>query len=1102
MEFNQTTDGTYAGVISGSGGLTKIGAGKLTLSGANTYSGGTTISAGTLRVENNFSSSGLTFNAGELQVAGGTTTWSSAAPGAGCTLTVDGGTLQITQDFVAPADRFNLNSGIVKVSGGTTQWNDAAIGTGKTVTVAGGTWSTNTIAPTSGGTVNLQSGELTVSGGADFRNGTFTFTGGTLNVGGTLLGVSTVESGRTVNLTGSAGRWDDANLVVNGSLGIQSGGILNLTGGLSVNNQVTVSGSAKVNGLAIGENGELTVNNGGTLELTGDTDFSTQAGTFTHNGGDVRISGGTTTWNKGSSGLSSTKTLTLDGGTLSVVEADFDTRQTGFTATSGGFKVNTGRTLTADAATINNLNVALDGGNVEFNQSTGGIYGGVLSGTGGLTKIGIGTLTLTGANTYTGGTVVTEGTLAGNTTSLRGDITNSASVEFNQSTDGTYAGSVSGTGTLTKSGNGVLTLTGVNTHSGGTLVSGGTLAVGANSALGDAAGDLILDDGTLRYDAGFTSARTVNLGAAGGTFDTAGNDAELSGTVSGLGSLTKIGAGVLTLSGNSTFMGTTDVQAGTLVLNGTSNADYLVDTGGCFRGNGTVHDLNNRGTVAPGNSIGTVTVTGGYTQNAGSTLEVEINDAGQTDLVDVTGSATINGGTVDVRAEAGNYTAGTTYKFLDADGSVTGTFDSIVDNLAFLDATLVYNKNDVQILLQRKKVFITEAHTYNQRAVAGYLDDHYSGATGDMRTVMQTLDALTAPQARTAFDSMSGELYGSLSTVGIENTGRFLRTTADRLRAGSLHGRFSQPGRRAATNMLSSLDSDTVVRGQCNCGRFVRPVSGWESWAESYGVGASIGGNGDSSGLQYSTGGLAVGLQRRLDYHTLAGVVGGYSNTGTTLDSRGDSGSIDSGQFALYLHRDIRQAYATGIVAYGYNAYDTRRSITIGNMLRSSEAAYDGNDFSFYTEFGRNFRFRKAQLQPYAGLQYIQLHQNGFVESGAQSVDLSVGGVHADSFRGLLGTRLLTYFRTNSGRLLSLEGRALWRHEFLDEARILDAGFAGQSGGAFVVNGVNVDRDAAILGTGLTFHLSSRCKLFANYDILTSTNYTAHTGTGGFSFVW
>jgi len=85
---------------------------------------------------------------------------------------------------------------------------------------------------------------------------------------------------------------------------------------------------------------------------------------------------------------------------------------------------------------------------------------------------------------------------------------------------------------------------------------------------------------------------------------------------------------------------------------------------------------------------------------------------------------------------------------------------------------------------------------------------------------------------------------------------------------------------------------------------------------------------------------------------------------------------------------------------------------------------------------------------------------------------------------------------------VTLEGRAAWRHEFLDESRLLDASFATVSDSSFAISGVNVDRDAAILGTGLTYCIRSGFSIFASYDVVVSQNYTAHAGAGGLQYAW
>ena len=135
---------------------------------------------------------------------------------------------------------------------------------------------------------------------------------------------------------------------------------------------------------------------------------------------------------------------------------------------SGGTMVSAG-SLTGTTTSLQGAIV--DNANVTFNQATNGTYAGVLSGTGTLTKSGAGTVSLSGANTYSGGTTVSAGILQGDTTSLQGNLVDNANVTFNQSTNGTYAGVLSGTGSLTKNGTGTVTLSGANTYSGGTTVS-------------------------------------------------------------------------------------------------------------------------------------------------------------------------------------------------------------------------------------------------------------------------------------------------------------------------------------------------------------------------------------------------------------------------------------------------------------------------------------------------------------------------------------------------------------------------------------------------------------------------------------------------------
>ena len=168
-------------------------------------------------------------------------------------------------------------------------------------------------------------------------------------------------------------------------------------------------------------------------------------------------------------------------------------------------------------------------------------------------------------------------------------------------------------GVLEKVGAGTLVLTNTaNDYTGGTTVSAGTLEIASDSVLGATSGGVTLNGGTLATTANMSSARSVSLGASNGTVDTAtATTLTLSGVMSGSGLLTKAGAGVLTVTGTNTYTGGTTVSAGTLDLDGSLTSDVAVASTGRIEGVGsTSGDLTSSGTVAPGNSPGTLTVAG------------------------------------------------------------------------------------------------------------------------------------------------------------------------------------------------------------------------------------------------------------------------------------------------------------------------------------------------------------------------------------------------------------------------------------------------------------------------------------------------------------
>ena len=252
-----------------------------------------------------------------------------------------------------------------------------------------------------------------------------------------------------------------------------------------------------------------------------------------------------------------------------------------------------------------------------------------------------------------------------------------------------------------------------------------------------------------------------------------------------------------------------DVQGGTLIVNGSMvNVDTLV-SGGVLGGTGTTGDVtaNSGGTVAPGNSIGTLNVNGNVTFNNGSIYEAEVNAAGQSDLLNATGTATINGGTVSVITEAGAYGASTQYTILTAAGGVTGTFggsDVSGYNPLFFSSALTYDAFNVFLTLDYDSTaFLDIADTPNQKAVAGAM-----AALGGNAPFLSDFVVLTDDGIRMGLDTLSGEAHASVQSILGGPSSLFVRTVRDQFTTA-----FDANGKDAAKVAAAKMDLPYALGG-------------------------------------------------------------------------------------------------------------------------------------------------------------------------------------------------------------------------------------------------------------------------------------------------
>jgi outer membrane autotransporter protein len=1007
-----TNDGTSGGTavaITGSIALNHLGTGTTTLTGANTYSGGTTISAGTLIADNT----------------------TGSATGSGAVTVENGGTL------------------------------------------AGG---------------GFLSGAVTVDDGGVLAPGT---SPGTLSIGELILNNASVLEFELDTPAGTPGVDSDlvdvvANLNGSGSTGnLTLDGILNVTdlGGFATDGSQRLfnyGGALTDNGLLLGTGFlagyNYTVDTATVGQVNLVVDFTgLQFWDGTDTAADGTVDGGTAAWD-GAAG-----NWTNAGGNVNAAWADLTAV---FAGAAGTVEVDGSRTISGlqfvtdgylleDTDADGVLALSAGGADLRSNAAVTATVDVDLTGTGTLTKTGAGTIILTGGNDYSGGTLVMDGVLQGNTASLPGDILNNAAVAFDQSADGSYTGVMSGTGALTKIGAGTLILTGANTYSGGTTVNAGTLAGTTTSLQGG-----IVNNAAVRFDQ-----------STAGTY---------AGVMSGTGTLSKTDAGTLTLTGANTYTGATTVMDGTLAVNGSIVSATTVNASAVLGGSGAVGNvILNGGTFAPGNSIGTIVVNGNVDFSGGGIYEVEVNAAGQSDLIDATGTATLAGGSVSVLPEPGSYNLSAEYLILSADGGLAGEFDAVTSSLTFLSPELDYDANNVFLTLSRSDVsFLSVALTPNQRAVAAELDAIDVGVGGDFQQVLDALFLLDPAAARAAFDRLSGVPH----THGLYVARQALRGL-QRLSFGRLGGGGRNPGLSGLTLALS----DEPWAQQMEQHWLAMLDGAGEQfqnrglWVRGYGVWGDIDGDGNAAGADYDTAGLALGLDAEFGEHWTAGVSGGYA--GTDTDSFDGELDGDTFQLAGYAGFNREAWYAHGFIGYAWHDVDSTRDVSFGGFASVSEADYDMTTFSAALELGYDFQFSgQTTLTPFAAFDYAHSHRDSFTESGPAG--LAVDSETADSLRPTFGLRLAHTLIMGTGAKLEPVLYVAYAREVLDSVSRVQGTFATAAADGFIIDGPETDRNRFLAGAAINTALTQRALLTLAWDAELTDSDTAHVLSATFRYRW
>jgi autotransporter-associated beta strand protein len=577
------------------------------------------------------------------------------------------------------------------------------------------------------------------------------------------------------------------------------------------------------------------------------------------------------------------------------------------------------------------------------------------------------------------------------------------------------------------------------------------------------------------------------------------------------GSLTKAGSGTLTLSGIDTYTGATTVNGGTLAVNGSIASSVLttVNAGGTLAGNGIVgNTLINGGALAPGNSIGLLTVQGSLVFTAASSYMIEVSPSAA-DRTNVTGTATLGGATVNASFAAGTFVA-KQYTILNAAGGVSGTFAGPVNtNLpANFKTSLSYDANNAYLNLLLS--FIPPPSgglNQNQQNVANAITGFFN-ANGGIPLVFGGLTPAGLTQAsgevatgsqQTTFDAMN--LF-----MGVM-TDPFIGCRSDPVARSTGAPQFAEENASCGNARIrSGRDAYAAIyRKAAVAPVIVDPfVQRWSVWAAGYGGSQTTDGNatlGSNTATSHIAGGV-VGADYRFSPFTLAGFALAGGGTNFSIANGLGSGRSDLFQAGAFVRHAVGPAYLSAALAYGWQDITTDRTVTIAG-LDQLRAQFNANAWSGRVEGGYRFATPWTGITPYAAGQFTTFDLPAYAEtavSGANTFALGYAAKDVTASRSELGLRTDNSWAMQNA-ILTLRGRFAWAHDFNTD-RNVGATFQTLPGASFVVNGAARAHDAALTTASAEMKWINGWSAAATFEGEFSNVTRSYAGKGVARYQW
>ncbi len=496
------------------------------------------------------------------------------------------------------------------------------------------------------------------------------------------------------------------------------------------------------------------------------------------------------------------------------------------------------------------------------------------------------------------------------------------------------------------------------------------------------------------------------------------------------------------------------LSASQAVNNGTVVGDTILEHDSLLMGNGlfTGNVDNKSGIVSPGNSIGTINITGDYTQGKNSVLEIEFDDNNSDKLV-VSGTANLDG---TLKIIPLGYVKGKSYSFFDA-GSINGYFASYQSPAVFNIGINNIADNLSMDITRNSYASLTSYSSLN--SMASTLDKVRPSAAGDMARVLNLMDSMQLPQLQGAFKDMYPGMNAAAGHAALQGAQRTQADLHRSLERSLLPGRkFSNPSNNNAKHYSLS------------------------SWGTITGSSVGMESTGSIPEFRDRMKGLMSGIDYNLDGNFTLGIAGAIAYQ--DLDQRGDSGSSTIRSYQAYLYskwnnlKHGKGPYWNTSLGAGMMDIETHRSIAFLN--RKTKSRHSAKVYSASTNAGYVFGKDKWSLRPGLNINYALLHEDSYSESRGGDLSLDIDSRDSQSLQSRLGISLSREIRLNKAMIIP-DIRMHWLREFVTEPSDIKAGFK-DSNSTFKARARKVPENSAILGLGFNARFSERIFGAVDYE--------------------